>query len=68
MTDFGFWQRLVQEQSQGREVMCTLCFEVKPREDMQPTGDGKVWDACKVCWGREHAELLRRLHAVQDPQ
>lgn len=54
MTNFIFWQDRVQEETQGREVLCVLCFEVKPREQMAPAGDGVVWDVCLPC--EEHEQ------------
>lgn len=34
------------------EIICTICCESKPREQMQPFKGkpGVVWDVCIECW------------------
>lgn len=49
----GTWTRL-DRLTDGR-IMCQLCFGFFHREDLNPTGDGRVEDVCKEC-----AEVERR--------
>jgi hypothetical protein len=30
-------------------VMCCICFDYKDKQDLEPTGDGRVWDVCTEC-------------------
>jgi hypothetical protein len=44
------------------EIICQICFESKPRSEMQPTGLDPlfVWDICRTCWEREEKRHLER--------
>lgn len=56
MADFSWFQAKANE---AGLVMCMLCFDSKPRDEMQPVADepGKVWDVCKECAANERAAL-----------
>lgn len=42
-------------------VLCCLCFEAKPREEMWTDDAGDTWDVCKPCHVIEE-ELIARKH------
>lgn len=46
MTDFAFWQY---QANQAGLVMCAICYESVPPEDLWRDSDGNLWDMCRPC-------------------
>lgn len=58
MTSFGWWQ---DQANKGGLVLCMLCFESKPVEQMHVDEHGDTWDVCKPCQ-KEQEEFERLEH------
>jgi hypothetical protein len=40
-------------------VLCCLCFEAKPREQMWTDQNGDTWDVCQECRAVEEQAIAR---------
>jgi hypothetical protein len=34
-------------------IACCICFEFRTRDQLEPAGDGKVWDVCRGLCARQ---------------